>query len=345
MMALDARTGARVWSFDLVPRSGPANATWPPETDRVPRAGGTTWTSYSLDTLGSSGGTVYLATGNAAPDFLPEVRVGSNQYAYSVIGLDARTGTLRQAVQLLPVDFHDWDMAAAPTLLSSDNVGARIIQAGKDGYVYGLDRATGRILYKTEVSTHINADAPLTSAGTRFCPGVQGGVEYNGAAFLPSTNMLYVGSVDWCSTAKVGPPEKLANKKGLPWTGAAGLMHPFGKMDPQSKWRGWLTAIDAGTGVVKWRYASPTPVIAGVTATAGGLVFAADLHGDFIAFDAATGTQRFRYNTGQPIGGGVVSYAVNGRQYIAVASGLHAPLTWQTKSSAAKVVVFALPVD
>lgn len=346
MMAFDASTGANVWTFDLVPRAGPPSTTWPPETNRVPRAGGTTWTSYTLDTLDTPSGTIYLATGNAAPDFLYDVRAGSDQYAYSVVALDAKTGALRHAYQLLPKDFHDWDMAAAPMLLSGGVSGAGrdlIVQAGKDGYIYGIDRPSGHIVYRTEVSTHFNSDAPLSSQGTRFCPGVQGGVEYNGPAFAPTTNTLYVGSVDWCTTAKVGPPEQLKNKEGLPWTGAAGLMHPFGQMDPKSKWHGWLTAIDAGNGSVKWRYASPTPIVAGVTTTVGGLVFAADLNGNLMAFDARNGAMRFRYNTGQPIGGGIVSYAVNGKQYIGVASGLNAPLTWQTKSSPAKVVVLALP--
>jgi alcohol dehydrogenase (cytochrome c) len=94
---------------------------------------------------------------------------------------------------------------------------------------------------------------------------------------------------------------------------------------------------------MRWQYHSPTPMVAGVTATAGGLVFTADLHGNVLGFDARDGTIRFRATTGQPVGGGVVSYAVGGKQYLAVASGMSAPMTWQTKSGAAKVVVFSLP--
>lgn len=340
MMALDARTGAQVWSFDLVPTSGDANLTWPAERDQYPRAGGTTWTSYTLDTRT---GTLYIPTGNAAPDFLADVREGSNQYAYSVVALDARTGTFRHAYQLLRRDFHDWDVAAAPVLLQTASGRDMIAEAGKDGRVYGIDRATGRILYRTPVTTLLNGDEPLTAAGTRFCPGVQGGVEWNGPAYLRSTNALYVGSVDWCTTVRVEPPAKLEGKIGIPWTGSAKLTEPFGVMDPTDKRRGWLTAIDADAGTVRWRYASAAPFVAGVTATAGGLVFAADLSGNLLGFDAATGSILFRYKTGQPIGGGVVTYAVAGRQFLAVASGLHAPLTWQVKSSDATVVVLALP--
>ncbi len=340
MMAFDARNGARVWSFDLVPSSGPANLTWPAETNSVPRGGGSTWTSYTLDTLS---GSIYTPTGNAAPDFLKEVRDGDNLYTYSVVGLDAQTGALRHVYQLLKRDFHDWDVAAAPLLVTTTASRQIVAEAGKDGHLYGVDRASGQILYSTPVTTLLNGATPLTEAGTRFCPGVQGGVEWNGPAYSPATNMLYVGSVDWCSTVRIDPPEKLKNKLGIPWTGSAKLMDPFGVMDSLSKRRGWLTAVDADDGSVKWRYASPTPLVAGVTATAGGLVFAADLSGNVFGFDQRDGTIRFRYNTGQPIGGGVVSYAAGGKQYIAVASGLDAPMTWQTKSSAATVVVLGLP--
>ena len=340
MMAFDAHTGARVWSFDLVPNSGPATLTWPAETNRVPRAGGATWTSYTLDTLA---GAIYVPTGNAAPDFLQEVREGDDLYTYSVVGLDARTGALRHSYQLLKRDFHDWDVAAAPLLVTTRAHRQIVAEAGKDGHVYGVDRASGQILYSTPITTLYNVTTPLTEAGTRFCPGIQGGVEWNGPAYSPSTNMLYVGSVDWCSTVRVDPPEKLKNKVGIPWTGSAKLIQPFGVMDSLSKRHGWLTAVDADDGSVKWRYASPTPLVAGVTATAGGLVFAADLSGNVFGFDQRDGSIRFRYNTGQPIGGGVVSYAVAGKQYIAVASGLDAPATWQTKSSPASVVAFALP--
>lgn len=340
MMALDARTGAVAWSFNLVPTSGPANATWPPETNRVPRGGGTTWTSYTLDTLAN---VIYIPTGNAAPDFLQSVREGDDLYAYSVVALDARTGAFRRAYQLLKRDFHDWDVAAAPLLITTTAGRNLVAEAGKDGHLYGVDRGSGDILYRTVLTTLLNTDVPLTETGTRFCPGVQGGVEWNGPSYSPLTNTLYVGAVDWCTTARIDPPSKLKNKLGIPWTGSAELIHPFGVMDSLTKRRGRLTAVDADNGTIRWQYASASPMIAGVTATAGGIVFAADLSGNVLGFDARDGMIRFRYNTGQPIGGGIVSYAIGGKQYIAVASGLNAPNTWQVKSSASKIVVFSIP--
>jgi alcohol dehydrogenase (cytochrome c) len=340
MLALDARTGATLWRAELVPRTGPANLTWPAETDSVPRAGATTWTSYTLDTLRAL---LYVPTGNAAPDFIEAVRSGTNDHSYSIVAIDARTGEIRRAYKLLESDVHDWDVAAAPLLVRSGAKRSLVIVAGKDGLVYGLQRESGAILYRTPITRRENVDAPLTPQGTRFCPGVQGGVEWNGPAYSPRTNAVYVGAVDWCSTVQVDPPEKLEGKRGLPWTGSARLTQPFGRMDPKAEARGWITAVDADDGSVRWRHRTTTPIVAGITATAGDVVFAADLAGHVFGFDAATGAERFRYDTGQPIGGGIVTYLVAGRQYVAVASGLHAPLSWQTESSPATIVVLALP--
>src|SRR5216117_1574457 len=91
--------------------------------------------------------------------------------------------------------------------------------------------------------------------------------------------------------------------------------------DPPEKGQGWLTAVDASTGAVKWKYRSPRPLVAAVTTTAGNLVLTGELTGDFVAFDARNGNVLYRFNTGGPMGAGVVTYAVGGRQYIAAASG------------------------
>lgn len=340
MMAFDAESGGRRWSFDLVPQAGPAAQSWPPSTETVPKGGAASWTSYTLDTLSA---TIYVPTGNSAPDFLPEVRPGANLYAYSVVALDAGTGEFRAHYPILTRDFHDWDVAAAPLLITSRGGRKLLVVAGKDGHVYGIDLASQARRYTTPVTTIDNVEAPFTAQGTRFCPGVNGGVEWNGPSYSPKTNTLYVNAIDWCTTVKIAPPDKLEGKDGLPWTGSSELEHPFGV--PDSTRRGWLVALDADDGAVRWRYASPTPLVAGITATAGGLVFTGDLNGDVLAFDADDGQILWRSNTGQPIGGGVISYAVNGRQRIAVASGLHAPVTWQLESTPAKVVVYALPPD
>jgi alcohol dehydrogenase (cytochrome c) len=338
MMAFDADSGGRIWSFDLVPEAGEASRTWPPSTEVIPKAGGATWTSYALDTLA---GSVFLATGNAAPDFLDHARPGTNLHTYSVVELDARLGTLKSSRQLLKRDNHDWDMAAAPSLITTGGGQRLIVQGGKDGYLYAIDRQTGRVRFRTVVTQIHNVDAPLTAEGTRFCPGVNGGVEWNGPAYSREENAFFVNAIDWCTTVRIAPVAELEGKKGLPWTGSSQLRHPFGIQD--SSWGGWLTAVDGESGGIRWQYRSPTPLVAGITSTAGGLVFTGDLRGEFLAFDAKTGAVLWRHAVGQPIGGGVVTYRAGGRQLVAVAAGMHAPVTWKLESPPAKVVVFGLP--
>ena len=340
MMAFDAKTGGRVWSFDLVPENGKAAQSWPPGTERFPKVGGASWTSYALDT---ATGVVYTPTGNAAPDFISELRPGRNLYTYSVVALDAHEGTLKTFYQLLEHDYHDWDIAAAPSLVSTRAGQHLVIAAGKDGHVYGTDRATGRRVFATPVSTIENIDAPLTGRGARFCPGVNGGVEWNGPSYSPRTNMLYVGSIDWCTTLatySADQPGKLRGKESLPWTGSSSLRAPFGANE-QAR-RGWLTAIDADDGSIKWRYASPTPLIAGVTATAGDVVFTGDLDGNILAFSARDGHELWRYAAGAPIGGGVITYRVDATEYLAVAVGINSPLGWKLESPPGRVLIFKL---
>jgi alcohol dehydrogenase (cytochrome c) len=135
-------------------------------------------------------------------------------------------------------------------------------------------------------------------------------------------------------------PGKIRGKEALPWTGSHKLRAPFGTND--STRSGWLTAVDADDGSIKWRYASPTPLIAGVTATAGDVVFTGDLNGNVLAFDARDGHELWRYAAGAPIGGGVITYQVGGVEYLAVAVGMNSPVSWKLESPPARVLVFKL---
>lgn len=94
---------------------------------------------------------------------------------------------------------------------------------------------------------------------------------------------------------------------------------------------------------VRWKYHSADAMVGAVTATAGGLIFAGEVTGDFIALSADSGEVLYRFNTGGPIGGGLVSYGVDGRQYVAVASGRPSPFWWGENTGSGTIVVFALP--
>ncbi len=338
MMAFNAADGKQLWSFDLVPTQGPGSDTWPPETPENPRTGGATWTSYTLD---PAAGLLYVPVGNAAPDFDIKQRPGLNLYTNSIVILDAKSGAFKEYYQLTPNDFHDWDVAAAPAVIKTSGGKSLIVAAGKDGIVHGVDPSQKKEIYKTPVTTMLNVDTPLTAENlTRFCPGVQGGVEWNGPSFSPQANLVFVNSIDWCYSVKLNP-EGLKGDVGKPFSGGTDMNEPFGTVDPKSNWKGYVTAVNADDGSVKWKYDSPTPMVAGITSTGGGLVFTGDLDGNMLAFGAADGRQLWKQSAGMPIGGGVITYLSNGKQYVAVAAGITSQ-SWQTKAGNAKVIVYGI---
>jgi alcohol dehydrogenase (cytochrome c) len=348
--ALDAASGRVVWRFITVPDSGPARATWLKASPANPPSGGATWTSYALD---EATGILYVPTGNAAPDFAQALRPGDNLYTNSLLALDAKTGRLLSYVQPLKGDFHDWDLAAPPALITTKGGRPFVAQGSKDGYVYNIDRSgvtmpgeAGPLVVrsKAQVTKRENADAPFsTEHETRFCPGVQGGVEWNGPAYHPGLGLLYVNAIEWCTLVKMQASASIKGTPGASWTGAEpadGWL--FGRHDPVSEWKGWVTAFDPESGAVKWKIQTPKPMVAAITATAGGLVFTGDLDGYLFAYDAASGKELWRDATGKAIGGGVISYQARGKQLIAAATGMNAG-TWNINSGPARVVVYSLP--
>lgn len=308
---LDAATGKVLWTFQLVPTGdAPGAETWP---KGVHVGGGSLWTSITVD---PDSGALYVPTGNPGPDFSGAYRPGANLYTGSIVVLDAKSGSLRTWYQLVPHDVHDWDVAASPALITTKAGRRRAMAAGKDGFLHAIDIADNKVAWKTPVTTIDNIEAPVTPEGTHFCPGTAGGVQWNGPAYSANTNLVYVNSVDWCSTLKLDPnvPEFEPGKQFL------GSANAFGDKDTRSF--GWLTAVDADTGMVKWRYQAATPMVAGIVTTASGLVMTADLNGDFMAFDAASGKLLHKIATKEPAGGGVITYQAGGKQRVAIANGL-----------------------
>lgn len=348
--ALDAADGHVVWRFDVVPASGPARATWP-NADKYPVTGGAFWTSFTFD---AARGVLYVPAGNPAPDFDVEARGGDNLYSNAVIALDAATGHMLGYNQIVKADNHDWDVNSPPTLATTRGGRPIVASANKDGLLSVLDRsrlapgaaapAPGTdpatvlpIVYQAQTTTRENVDVPLSrEKAVHFCPGITGGNEWNGAAFHPGLNALFVGAVDRCAAVQLEatptPPPA-----GRIWFGSKGGP----ALDPPEKSRGWLTAFDADTGAVRWKFEAPKPVLAGVTPTAGNLVFSADLGGIVRAFDAETGRVLWQFDTGQSIGGGIVSYSAGGRQLVAVASGMKSPV-WPGGADQSRIQVFGL---
>ncbi len=303
--------GTRVWRFNIVPDKGePGAETWA-QNPTVPLGGGAVWTALSLDPASE---TLFVAAANPAPDLATGPRGGTNLYTDAVLALHLRTGKLAWYDQIVPHDDHDWDINHAGPLYRATIDGKThdlIATAGKDGMLRVLDRATRQQMFAAKLTTISNATAPVTLQGTDVCPGVLGGVQWNGPAYVPPLNLLVTPAVDWCSHYTLDA--KVTFVPSQFYMGGTATMKPDAT--------GWLTAVDSITGAVKWRLHSPRPMLAAVTPTAGGVIFAGELTGDLLALDAATGVVLNRLPVGGPLGAGIVTYTVDGRQYVAAASG------------------------
>jgi len=227
-----------------------------------------------------------------------------------------------------------------------------VASANKDGLLSILDRSRVghdpndligglRLLSQTPTTTRLNVNTPLSrESTTHFCPGIQGGNEWNGAAYSPETNLLYTGAVDWCANVQLVRDTLKIPEAGQVWFGAETPQPQI--MDPPSTARGWVTAFDAESGVARWKYQAPRPILAAVTPTAGGLLFTADMGGTLYAFDATNGRVLWQTETGLSTGGGIVTYTAAGRQLVGIAAGMKSPV-WPGGASQSRIIVYGLP--
>ncbi len=326
--AYDAKTGKRAWRFWTVPAPGePGHETWGgKETWRT--GGGTTWVTGAYD---AQLDTLYWTTGNPGPDFNGAVRPGDNLYTDSVVALDPDTGKLKWHFQWTPHDVWDYD-GVNEVILTDLNVGGRnvkaLLHADKNGHFYALDRVSGKFLFAKPFArvTWANKIGPQTGRpdvnkdaipGPTFkmvCPGPAGAKEWNHMAFSPQTNMVYVPVIENCAEFRIG---QAFYSRGLPFWGSAANIAAGGPEESH----GFLMAINAATGEQAWKIESENPVVSGVLTTAGGLVFWGEADGMFHATDARTGKNVWSYNVGSGIHAPPVTFAHDGKQYVAIAAG------------------------
>jgi alcohol dehydrogenase (cytochrome c) len=352
--ALAADNGNIVWETYLVPkepndptrgRQGlmPASGitTWKNAPD-VPISGGGTWTSTTLDPVTSR---LYIPVGNPAPAYVKTVRGGENQYSNTVLVLDAKSGNYLHHFSVAPSDWHDWDVSNTPAIITTQR-GKRLLSfSPKNGYLFGFDLATNQLLYRNPVNRIENADAPFSpDKPVHFCPGVDGGGEWNGVAFDPRTNLVITGETEWCTSVKVKSDAQVkAMANGEVWLGNAKIspLDFFGQMDPHTNWAGWLYATDADSGQWKWRLKTNYPITGGVTTTGGGIVFFGDMGGNFYAVNTNNGLRLWNQKLNGAVGGGVITYAVNGSQKVAVAVGMTS-FGWPAEQTTGKIVILDL---
>ncbi len=306
VLAFDATTGEEIWRFNTIPMGDEIGAeTWErPETAKT--GGGGVWGAMSLDV---ATGELFVSVGNPWPDIDMGFRPGDNLFTNSVVVLDAASGDLNWWYQVSPRDWLDYDLSAAPNLY---RVGSEDFMAigGKDGYVTVVNRDTHQEVFKTPVTTIEKAPAEPTREAVRVCPGLAGGIEWNGPALDRNNNNLIVGAVDICFMMMLGDYEHVPGRVDFP----AG-------MTPVGESSGWITAMDNVSGEIQWQFHSPYPVVAAVTPTRGGVTFGGDLGGNFYVFDSASGDILHQEDLGGAMAGGVITYEINGKQYVAAASG------------------------
>jgi len=327
IMAYEQESGREVWRFNTIPRGKELGAdTWKdPNSARY--GGGGSWTTYTLD---MASGEVFAPVGNPAPDFVPSHRPGANLFTDSMVVLDVRTGAIKWWHQMAPNDGLDLDLAAAPMLYWNSKGHPMVVMGSKDGYLYGVDRETRKRVFATPVTTLKKAERSPDARGVYTCPGPVGGVEWNGPAYDQMTKQIVIGSVDWCATIKSDEVEFQPGKLML-----------AGKWDWDAAKTGWVIAVDPDSGAVKWKYHADSPVVAGITPTAGGVTFTGDMGGNFLAFESATGKVLLKTATGGALAGGVITYALGGKQYVAITSGNVSRLSFG-ENGKPSLVVYAL---
>ncbi len=320
LAAYKATTGEQAWRFWTLPKPGePGSETW--KGNAIETGGGATWLtgSYDVET-----GTLYWAVGNPFPATDGDERGGTNLYTNCVVALDVKTGKLRWHYQFTPHDLHDWDATEPMVLVDTDYHGRPrklLLQANRNGFVYVLDRTNGEFLFakpfvkKMNWASGYNSDGTPqllpantpTRAGVKGCPSVRGATNWYATSFNPDTRLFYVMSVEDCSIYR-------QSHDG----GYEGYRNPS---DPGLK---YLRALDITTGETVWEIPHQGPQEAnysGVLSTAGGLVFYGETGGGFAAVDAKTGKTLWMFHGNQAWRGCPMTYMLNGRQYIAVASG------------------------
>jgi alcohol dehydrogenase (cytochrome c) len=323
--AYDAKTGKRLWRTHSTPQPGdPNRKTWQPESS-ADFGGSPTWTTgtYDHDT-----GTIFWMTGNPGPDYDGSVRGGDNLYSCSVLALDAKTGKMKWWFQFTPHDVHDWDANETPVLIDGVVKGKKrklLVTAQRNAFYYVLDRETGEFLGGREFAKQTWAKGlddkgrPIvlpnttpTPQGNYVCPDAAGTANWGSPSYDPATGFLLVSVREACATYTS------VTKSPVPGEGYTG---GGVEVDPKVGTPGFVRALEATTGLKKWDF--PLHVGSSATgnvATAGGVVFASSNDGNLIALDSKTGKYLWHYYTGANIITSPISYAVDGKQYVAIAS-------------------------
>lgn len=325
LAAFDAETGKERWRFWTIPGPGEkGNESWP--ADLYLHGGGTTWLPGTYD---PELNTLYWGTGNPAPDYDGSVRPGDDLYTSCLLALDPDTGKLKWYFQFSPHDLYDYDAVQTPVIVDGRFKGKQrklILTANRNGFLYILDRTNGRFLFAKQFSQELNwakgidpngrpisAGLDPNADGVRVCPANGGGTNWYSPSYDSVAHRFYFRSYEACAVfhAKTSTFEE------------GGTYYSTGAEVVPGSGHSYINAFDLDKLDFAWR----APQIGafkgwgGIISTATGLIAFGDDAQNFVVADGRTGKALWHFNVGQLVHASPISYAIEGRQYFAIAAG------------------------
>ncbi len=350
--AYDAKDGRLLWTFYTIPGPGEfGHDSWPQDNEAWKHGGASVWQTPAVD---PALGLIYFTTGNPGPDFNGRLRPGNNLFSVSMVALEAKTGKYRWHFQQVHHDIWDYD-SPNPVILFDVKVNGRMRQAAaeasKTGWVYILDRVTGKPLLgidekpvPQEARQYTSAtqpfprgeafvpqqveigpeDFPLVNQGRIFTPfwkeGViakpapRGGANWPPSSYDPATNSFYVCGGDSMNLFKGGEENQVISREGERYLGGA-----FGGSPLPGT--GIFAALDMKTNRLVWRQAWKDSCYSGSVTTAGGLVFVGRNDGRLTALHSGTGQRLWEFQTGAGVNAPASVFEYEGEQYVVAYSG------------------------
>jgi len=339
--AFDQETGELKWTFNTVPEDSVGvwatqdatgrdmkrdieaeKAALAAQGDPYATLGGGVWQNPAVDLETNR---IYFVVGNPSPDLDGSLRPGDNLYTDSLVSVDLDTGEYVCHLQYIAHDVWDLDAVSPPILTMVKDDGGNdvkgVLHGGKTGHVYvhkaddcSLIRYSEAMVPQEDMWTLPTAD------GARMLPGANGGVEWSPMAIDPGLRLTYAINLHQPMTYTV---QSTPYPDGKLWLGGS-----FDVIPDEEQW-GNVTAVDYDTGDIRWQVRTEQPMIGGILATAGGLVFTGEGNGLFKAYDSETGTELWRFQAGAGVNAPPSSYTVDGEQYIVVAAGGNAQLNYK----------------
>jgi alcohol dehydrogenase (cytochrome c) len=341
IVALDGATGKLIWRKYVVPAPGEAGSdTWKDRNNAWRTGGGAMWVTGSYDVASNQ---VLWGTGNPVPMYDPYYRPGDNLYTNSVISWDPDTGKMNWYHQYVPGDMWDYDAAGTHILIDGVVAGEPrklVVHSARNGFLYGFERTNGQPLLAKPYMDPINwtkgidqktglpvdydpnkdiqvysglQNQTLSDRTKKLCPSHDGGSNFWSASYSPKTRLLYIPSRSTCDEITLTQDNR-KNANGI-INGASRKYIDRNETD--------IAVADPFTGDIKKKLHVPYPDNSAALTTAGGLLITGFTDGSAVVYDDTSLEELWRFNVGSGINAPPMTFEVDGRQYLAIQSGLN----------------------